>query len=295
VEAVMTNSSKPGSARSRLHDPISSTPAPGTDANGRAGVYTRFIPREELSSFSAWQPGNFGDDPARKPKAAPDPEVLRREAELARQRAQQAAAEALVREEQQRQDAVRQAREGGYQDGYRDGLAAMESFKQSYAAQCGAQVAAVIQKMHDRLEQVELDLAQRVGGIALDVARQVVRSELAQRPEHVVAVTQEALSVLLVSARHVAVRLHPDDHALVVQGCAELLSARGARVVADPQLERGDCLVESDIGTVDARVATRWRLAAEAFGRKAAWTAPAEDEPSALSPNASGADQGARS
>ena len=39
-----------------------------------------------------------------------------------------------------------------------------------------------------------------------------------------------------------------------------------ARLVADPNIERGGCLVESDLGTVDARVATRWARAMAALG-----------------------------
>ncbi|PXW91936.1 flagellar assembly protein FliH [Sphaerotilus hippei] len=275
----MTSSSK--SRSSRLHEPMPPAPPPTDPAASRAAAYARFIPREELSHFSAWQLGNFGDDPQRKPPlqpqappppAAPDPETLRRQAEQARQQAEREAAESVVREEQARLLALKEARDGGYQDGYRDGLAAMESFKQSHAAQTAAQVAAVIEQMQARLEQVEIDLARRVAGIALDIARQAVRSELDQRPDHVVAVAQEALGVLLVSARHVTVRLHPDDHGLVTQGCAEALSARGARLVADPGIERGGCQVESDVGGVDAQVASRWQRAVAALGRDDPWS-----------------------
>ncbi len=265
--------------RSKLHDPVSGPQTPNAEAS-RNAAYARFIPREELNGFSAWKLGSFGDDPDRKPQAAPTPEAQRRTEEEARLRAEREAAEAVAREVRQRQEAVQSARDSGYQDGYRDGLAALEAFKQSHASQTSAQVAAVVQTLHARLDAVEKDLARRVAGIALDVARQVVRDELQQNPEHVVAVTQEALSVLLVSARHVTVRLHGDDLALVTPACAETLAARGARLVADPEMERGGCEVESDIGTVDARVSTRWRQATDAMGLPCEWreTQPSGDE-----------------
>lgn len=256
--------------RSRLHDPVSGPQTPNAEAS-RNAAYARFIPREELNGFSAWKLGSFGDDPDRKPQAAPSPEALRRAEEEARQRAEREAVEAVQREARQRQEAVQSARDGGYQDGYRDGLAALEAFKQSHASQTSAQVTAVVQTLHARLEALEKDLARRVAGIALDVARQVVRDELQQSPEHIVAVTQEALSVLLVSARHVTVRLNADDLALVTSACAETLAARGARLVADPEIERGGCEVESDIGSVDATVATRWRQATDAMGLHRDW------------------------
>ncbi len=291
----MTNSSDPKSRRSRLHDPLPPAPPPsptGDATANRAAMYARFIPREELNNFSTWQLGSFGDDPARKPQAAPTPEALKREAELARKAAEEAAQQAARRVVEERQEQLRQARDGGYQDGYRDGLAALEAFKQSHATQTSAQVSAVIQQMQARLDLVEQDLAQRVAGIALEVARQVVRSELAQNPQHVVAVTHEALSVLLVSARHIVVRLNPNDLSLVTQGCVDALAARGARLMADSEIEAGGCVVESDIGTVDAQVSSRWQQAAAALGLSTDWVqeeprsapraaAPVDDEESA--------------
>lgn len=243
--------------------------------------YARFIPREELEGFSAWKPGSFGDDPSLKPKAAPpvpDPESLRRQAEELALLQARRVEEARQRAEADRLQALREAREGGYHDGYRDGLEALENFKRSFASQTSAQVAALLQQFQQQLEGVEQDLARRVTGIVLEVARQVLRSELMQRPESVLAVTQEALGSLLNSARHVVLKVHPDDHALIADGCAELLAARGARLQRDVQVERGGCLVESDIATVDARVGVRWQRAMAAMGQTdgaAEWTAPA--------------------
>lgn len=241
--------------------------APRPTAEGAAKtLHARFIPREELNGFAAWKPSSFGDKRPPPVAAAPDPEVLKREAEAEARRQAELAAQREAAEIAARAAELRGAREGGYQDGYRDGLAAMEAFKQSYAAQSSAQVASVIQGMQARFEQLEQHLAQRVAGIALEVARQVVRTELHTHPEQVVAVTQEALAVLLVSAKHVTVRVNPEEHHLVATGTTDVLAARGARLVADAQVARGGCLIESDIGAVDARVATRWERATAALG-----------------------------
>ena len=52
---------------------------------------------------------------------------------------------------------------------------------------------------------------------------------------------------------------------------AEALEARGARLIAQPGIERGGCLIESDLGQVDARIATRWALAAAVLGSELPW------------------------
>lgn len=237
---------------------------PGSPPPDKPGTnpYSRFIPREELSSFSAWQPGAFGDTPAAAqpaggrrapPPAEPPPPPPPTPQALAQLKA---------------------ARDGGYHDGYRDGLAALESFKQTYSAQVSGQVGAVVQALQAQFDVLERDLAQRVAGVALEIARQVVRDELKSQPGHVVAVAHEALSALLVTARHVSLRLHPEDQALVAGGAAEALAARGARLVADARIARGGCVVESDIGSIDAQVATRWQRAAATLGQESSWVEP---------------------
>ena len=69
-------------------------------------------------------------------------------------------------------------------------------------------------------------------------------------------------------------RLHPADHQHVMDGAGEALKARDARLVADPGIEPGGCIVDSDLGQVDARIGTRWAAAAAVFGRNDTWDAP---------------------
>jgi len=125
--------------------------------------------------------------------------------------------------------------------------------------------------MHLRLEAIEQQLSGRIAGVALELARQVVRSEIVLRPELVVTVAEEALNTLLETAKHVTVRMHPHDLDLTHGLLQERLQARGARAVADPNLTAGGCVVESDIAAVDASVEARWQHAASAMGLKLAW------------------------
>lgn len=168
------------------------------------------------------------------------------------------------------------ARQSAYQDGYRNGLAALESYKQTQAAQLAAQlsdqVGALASDFHQRLEALEQQLAGRIAGVALELGRQVVRSELRQRPEVVVETAEEALGVLLAAARQIVLRLHPEDHALAQGQLGELLGSRGARLLADPNITRGGCVVESDIAVVDASVEARWSRAAAGLGHQTAWS-----------------------
>jgi flagellar assembly protein FliH len=234
-------------------------PPPG--GSKPSSLYTRFIPREELDSFAAWRPGSIDGAAGDAADAA----------------AQRAAAEPVRSPEQLVAEQLNAARQGGYHDGYRDGLAALESFKQSFAAQTTAQVGALMQSYAGQMDSLQQDMASALAAAAVSLARQVVRGELAARPGQVAAVAEEALETLLLSARHVTVRVHPDDHALVAQGAGETLAARGARLLADAAVTRGGCLVESDIGIIDASIETRWRRAAAALGSESGWAAEAAE------------------
>jgi len=241
----MNTSRKPG---------VKNVPPP--DGVKPASPYARFIPREELGAFASWTPGTLGDGDTAAPqagvrKAAPPEPPKPAAPDLGAQ--------------------LHAARQGGYQDGYRDGLAALEQFKQSFAAQLTAQLGALTQSYGQELDALQQDMARALAVSATHLARQIVRSEVSARPELVATVAQEALDTLLMSARQVTVRVHPDDQPLVAQGAAEVLAARGARLVADASIARGGCLVESDIGVIDASVAARWKRAVAALGCEEAW------------------------
>jgi flagellar assembly protein FliH len=199
----------------------------------------RFIPREELKDFTSWQPGSFGEAPGAKATAsAPD-----------------------------LQAATAAARQAGYQDGYRDGLVALEAFKQSFASQMAAQIGQLVASFDAEFARLESQIADTVAHTATALARQVVRSELETRPELVAAVAAQAVEAVLLSAQHIRVNVHPQDHALVAEGAAEVLAARGARLVTDPTVSRGGCVVESDLGRIDAGIEARWAQAAEQLGQ----------------------------
>ncbi len=238
-------------------------PPPSGGAGQKTSPYTRFIPREELGAFAAWSPDALSG-------GVPPPRPLRRATDAAGAAGDAAgAAESLASQ-------LRAARQSGYQDGYRDGLVALDAFKQSYASQLTAQVGTLTEAYHAELDTLREQLAQAVAATAAAVARQVVRSELATRPELIAAVAQEAIDTLLTSARHITMRVHPDDQSLVTLGAGDVLSARGARLISDTAMPRGGCSVDSDIGAVDATLATRWARAAAALGCEAPWT---EDPP----------------
>ncbi|WP_157269893.1 FliH/SctL family protein [Azohydromonas aeria] len=240
-----------------------------SDRPARAGsLYARFIPREELTSFQAWMPGSFEPPKpvAATPVAPPPPPDIPPAVHAAA--LAQARAEAL---EQGRAEGQRQ----GYEDGYRDGLAALESFKQHHGAQMAAQVGALLQSIDAQFEALEVPMAQSVAATATRLARAVLRAELSTRPEVVTEVALEAVGAMLAGARQLRVLVHPEDEPLVQAGAGMQVEARGGRVLASAAVSRGGCVVESELGRVDARIEQRWAVAAQLLGQPLPWEEPA--------------------
>jgi len=244
----------------------SSAPPAARAPAAKAPAYTKFIPREELGAFAAWEPNDLTRPvpTGQPPRAAEGGRSVESPAQVA--------------------EKIRQARLAGYQEGYRDGLVALEGFKQTFAHQTTLQVGAMLKSLGEQLDGLQRQMAQTLCTSATRIARQAVRSELQIRPELIAIVAQEALDTLVLSARHITLRVHPDDHPLVAEGAGDLLDARSARLVADPTIARGGCVVESDIGVIDASLDARWRRAAASLGGEVPWTDAGPSAFASLSP-----------
>jgi flagellar assembly protein FliH len=121
---------------------------------------------------------------------------------------------------------------------------------------------------------------------ALLVAGQLLGSELGSDPTKITALLRPHLERMRRSKR-MLVRLHPLDAAWLEQQPALLTEMRRQHTLsdtlevrADAGLQRGDCVVESNLGELDARVETRLKLLAAALNLpELAPPAPACEEP----------------
>ena len=159
-----------------------------------------------------------------------------------------------------------QARQEGYAAGEAAGQAAVRK-----AAENLAQAA---QRLDAAFAGIEARVADDLLALAGEIARQVVRGELAARPEHVLAVVREALAQL--PQQHAAIFLHPEDASLVRSYIGDALGHAGHRIHEDTRLARGDCVIEAGGSQLDATVATRWHRTVEGLGVDAAWDAAVE-------------------
>ncbi|MEW6433336.1 MAG: FliH/SctL family protein [Myxococcota bacterium] len=127
------------------------------------------------------------------------------------------------------------------------------------AAESGRRLEAAIERL--RLEAARLADQARADAleIGFQVARRILEQELSANPEALFSLVRSAVR-RLGDARHLVIRLHPADAERIdaPEGRQRVgLSLMQVEVVADPTLEPGDCVVESEQAAVDGRVKTR--------------------------------------
>ena len=244
---------------------------PGSKAGGS---YSRIIPAEELGGYASWKPRDVTDvssgASAHAPKRSERPAVRGWSA-------QPGLEEPRVDDSKQLRALAHKA---GYEEGYRDGLIALEDFKASHAEQMQAQWNQRLQAFTTQLSAqwaaLEPAMAISLADAAVALAGSVLRAELQLQPAHVLPLAQEAVSLVVGSAKRIELMVHPQDLGLVQHSLGEWLQSRGAHALADPEVARGGCLVKSDIAQVDARMATRWVQAAAVLGSERALPGPPE-------------------
>lgn len=146
-------------------------------------------------------------------------------------------------------------------EGYREGL--------SKAQDEAARLARAATRLEQSLASLDQQVADELLALAVEIARQVVRGELAVRPESILDVVRDALMQL--PHQHAAIYLHPDDASLVRSWQGDALAHAGHRLHEDVRLKRGDCIIETGGSQIDAAVATRWRRVLEGVGIESAW------------------------
>jgi flagellar assembly protein FliH len=166
-----------------------------------------------------------------------------------------------------------EAREDGYQAGYHSGyeIGKRKGYEDGQAAaQAEARrIGQAADGLEQALQEFDQQVADELLALAVEIARQVVRHEIAVRPDTILGVVNEALAYL--PHQHAAIHLNPDDASLVRSYLGDALAHVGHRILEEPSLKPGDCLLESGGSQIDASTATRWRRVIENLGINASW------------------------
>lgn len=249
---------------------------------------SKIISKDNFTHYAQWEPpdmeGDFNPAPVggeadsqelkpEMPKAEPNPEAASGAQDMSMLSSLPTLEEieAIQREAQDEgfaagyQEGRKEGREQGFKKGQQEGADAgyRKGFEEGVAAgqqEISARVARLEQIMellsaplHDLDTAVEEELAY----LATAIARQLVRRELKSAPGEIVAVVREAVGLLPIATQGVRVHLHPEDAKFVRESLSLHEEASSWRIVEDPTLTRGGCIINTDQSRIDATLEKR--------------------------------------
>jgi flagellar assembly protein FliH len=154
-------------------------------------------------------------------------------------------------------DDLRGIRQKAWQEGFEQGRAAgLEAARQDATSRARA-LEQALDALSRPFEALDQQFHAEVLELVKAVTRQVLRREIRIDPTHVIGVVRDGLAALPMSASQVAVRMHPDDAAVVREVLAPDTTGRSWRIETDPLMDRGSCVIVTAQSQVDGRLETR--------------------------------------
>lgn len=148
---------------------------------------------------------------------------------------------------------VREEERAGYEAGYQDGL---------------AEVTERLTRLCEREDQSLRDIEPQVLRLVYDACEKILAQELMQTKDAIVPIVRQALREL--AGSHMVVRLNPEDIGIVKERETELLQAIAPSATilfkADSAVKPGGCVIESEIGAIDAQLSTQLGAMKRALG-----------------------------
>lgn len=185
-------------------------------------------------------PALAASGPDGEPNEPPTPQDLRVRDDIFNQALRQA------------EELRREARSQGYQDGM---------------AAAGRETERLLRTLETVVDNTRMDTVRSLRcsesammKLALEIGTKLALKELADDPSQVMNVVEQAMGHMIAVER-VKIRVHPEDAAILepewLDAQANIWGLRKVDLLADDEVERGGCLIETEVGFVDARVETR--------------------------------------
>jgi flagellar assembly protein FliH len=163
---------------------------------------------------------------------------------------------------------VKEGREAGFQEGRDAGFAEGHAHGMEAAREETEKLRLLVQNCADALANIEAETGEALVGLALSVARQVIRSTIKAEPERILDLIREVVQLDGASQGILKIRLNPADIELVEQFLERDPTVSHWRLQADMGIDRGGCIVETGLGNIDATLQTRWQRVASTLGAK---------------------------
>lgn len=208
------------------------------------------LPKEKQSAYQRWEMASFGDDrPSQNISSTASIAKLSEQLASAREKAQQEGYAAGLAE----------GRNAGLKEGRAQAIKEVLHFQ------------SIAKSFQEEITQANELIAQDMLDMSLDLAKAMLKSALAVRPDLILPIISEAVHYLPSVQQPALLSLNPEDAKIVRQYMGEALSKAGWRIAEDKHIERGGCRVETASNQIDASTPTRWQRIASALGKNNDW------------------------
>ena len=153
--------------------------------------------------------------------------------------------------DEQAPDPVSEAYEKGHQAGLargrQDAVEELEQQNESlrlHVSEALAELSELGERLNEQHKALMIELA-------LEAASRILRQRITADDPVAARALAEAIDSLP-SAEQLRARVHPDDLPSIQRELADQISSRAIDLVADEVVQRGGCIVESRLGTIDA-------------------------------------------
>lgn len=198
-------------------------------------------------------------------------EKVKREEEAARLNADQIVERAKIEVERMIKEAemqVAQIEHDAYQNGYDRGREVGFKKGQSEVRRLIDRLGTIVGQAIDVREEIIAASEKQMVDMILMIARKVIKDEVVERKEVVLNNIREALRRIKDRDR-VDIRVNFADLELTTAHKDELIkmmeSLRKVNIYEDSRIDRGGCIIETDVGSIDARISTQLKEIEEAI------------------------------
>ncbi len=213
-------------------------------------------------------------------ESAPDPAQVSIDLEAVQAEADAILAQARAEAAELREDAQIQAevlREAAWQEGHHQGkIVAQAAVETELRAlwdtrqeAMRAEIDSIITQIAVARETLWAQQEPQMVGLALDIARQVIKTEVTHNPEVVRALIANALR-RITDKENVRVRVSITDAPRVKEMRQDLMEMvdglRHLEILDDRRVGEGGCVIETNAGTIDAKIETQLSEVARALG-----------------------------
>ncbi len=162
-------------------------------------------------------------------------------------------AEQIIEEAEKKADAIREeAREQGRSEGFEE--AAQKGEEDLQAA--SETLRSLVARMETREAELIQFLTPMLANLSIEVARKIIHKEIADNSSIVISQAEKAISKIL-EREKLLIRVHPSDEGVMKDHKAELKDMFDGidkiEVIGDSSVERGGCIVETNLVRVDTQ------------------------------------------